>query len=312
MDSSVDINSNEPDNHNYPPPIDEDILNGRPPTAWHDFKHAKLRQFPVPATQIEWLEYLGHGEQGIVFKATAGNSDPVAVKVFWRTRQPIYRHPRGFRLIDWPFKDESRTVALLEKLRWVMSDMQANAAVKIVEGPKTSRDAFRNLHAFSDEGRQSPRTSTRHQLTGPPPFPPLPACYGWMKIPRESLPRLDRPVWKEVDDDLDWHWAIVYELVPGATQDLAVGQMHLDFFYAIGFAMEAYKPDNWHGGRLVDLNDICSPFCRGWRAGSVYPREATTWFWTLDYTRGPAIPRTIIRPRVKKLSEKVDLEKPDS
>ncbi|KAK5637586.1 hypothetical protein RRF57_013301 [Xylaria bambusicola] len=116
--------------------------------------------------------------------------------------------------------------------------------VKIRKGPKTYKDAVRNLYSFSDESRRSSQPSTRQDLTDPLPFPPLPTCYGWMQIQRDQLPLLDPPVWHEVDGSLGWHWAIVFELVPGAPQDLNIGQFHLEFFYAIGFALEAYKPDN--------------------------------------------------------------------
>jgi len=63
------------------PPIDESFLQGPPPTARSDFQQARLRQFPDGSAKINWLEYLGHGEEGIVYKATIGGSGPVAVKV---------------------------------------------------------------------------------------------------------------------------------------------------------------------------------------------------------------------------------------
>ncbi len=173
--------------------------------------------------------------------------------------------------------------------------MSTNPEIKIQKGPKTYKNAVRNLYSFSDEGCQSLQTSARQGLTDPPPFPPLPTCFGWLQIQRDQLPLLKPPVCHEVDDSLNWHWAIVYEFVPGATQDLVVGQLHLDFFYAIGFVLEAYKPDNWHGGRLIDYNDICSPFSKGWYATEVRQREAEKWFWTLDFVRDPIIRRRIVQ-----------------
>ncbi|KAI3334826.1 hypothetical protein F4824DRAFT_467366 [Ustulina deusta] len=285
---------NETDKHSHSLPVDENTLNGPPLTTWNDFKHAKLRQFPGRGTQIEWFEYLGHGEEGIVYKASIGNGKPIAIKVFWRTLRPNPQPlPRGgFRAVEWPFEDESRTVALIEKIKWVMS---TNPEIKIQKGPKTYKNAVRNLYSFSDEGCQSLQTSARQGLTDPPPFPPLPTCFGWLQIQRDQLPLLKPPVRHEVDDSLNWHWAIVYEFVPGATQDLVVGQLHLDFFYAIGFVLEAYKPDNWHGGRLIDYNDICSPFSKGWYATEVRQREAEKWFWTLDFVRDPIIRRRIVQ-----------------
>ncbi len=81
---SVEMNGsvyNETDKHSHSLPVDENTLNGPPLTTWNDFKHAKLRQFPGRGTQIEWLEYLGHGEEGIVYKASIGNGKPIAIKV---------------------------------------------------------------------------------------------------------------------------------------------------------------------------------------------------------------------------------------
>lgn len=68
------------------PPIDENLLEGPPLTTQRDFRRARLRQFPNGGSKIEWLEYLGHGEEGIVYKATIGSSDPFAVKVVRSSR----------------------------------------------------------------------------------------------------------------------------------------------------------------------------------------------------------------------------------
>ncbi|KAK3939768.1 hypothetical protein QBC46DRAFT_408948 [Diplogelasinospora grovesii] len=116
-----------------------------------------------------------------------------------------------------------------------------------------------------------------------------------MRVKRNKLPVLDPPVWEEVDQDFDWQWAIVYEFVQGTKQDMKVAQTHLDFFYATGFAMEAFKQDNWHGGRLIDMNDVCSPFAKGWYPTGIRPRVAETWFWTLEFVGAPVIRRRIVR-----------------
>lgn len=179
-----------------------------------------------------------------------------------------------------------------------MSKGDTEHPILIRTGPKSGKDAIDNLYAFSDEARQSPHIPDG---TPPPPFPPLPVCYGWTTVKRHELPVLDPPIWKEVDGHLDWHWAVVYEVVPKANQDLAVGQIHLDFFYAVGFALEPYKPDNWHGGRLVDLNDICSAFSIGWRWRAVCSCKAEEFFWTLDVTESyyPFKDRKIVRQASK-------------
>lgn len=127
-----------------------------------------------------------------------------------------------------------------------------------------------------------------------PPVPALTECYGWTTVRRDAIPRVSPPVSDYVDADIDWHWALVYELVPGAPQDLAVGQAHLDFFYAMGFAMEAYKPDNWRGGRLVDFNDVSAPFSTGWRRSAIVSRDAGVWFWTLGFEDERRVERRIV------------------
>jgi hypothetical protein len=74
-----DIESDNPDDQL---PIDERFLEGAPSTAWRDFKDAKLRQFPRHGSKITWIDYLGHGKEGIVFKAIIGDRDlPVAIKI---------------------------------------------------------------------------------------------------------------------------------------------------------------------------------------------------------------------------------------
>ncbi|KAF2968975.1 hypothetical protein GQX73_g4612 [Xylaria multiplex] len=290
MDGPVDIKpDNKPDNDS--PPIDENLLDGPPPATWKDFKHAKLRQFPGHEKPIKWLKYLGHGAQGIVFKVSIGNGEPVALKIFWRSLRPspLQVGEGKFRNIEWPFEDESRTVALIEKIKWAMS---TNSDITIRKCPQTHRHALRNLYAFSDEGRAKP--SERQEFINPPPFPPLPTCYGWMRIQRDEIPHVSPGAWNDTDN-VDWRWAIVYEFIPGATQDLTIGQLHLDFFYAVGFSLEPFKPDNWHGGRLVDCNDICSVFTRGWRAARWGQFDAKQWFRTLDFVRYPIIERRIVR-----------------
>jgi len=64
-----------------PPPIDESFLEGPPLTTRRDFQQARLRQFLNGSSKINWLECLGHGEEGIVYKATIGGSCPIAVEV---------------------------------------------------------------------------------------------------------------------------------------------------------------------------------------------------------------------------------------
>lgn len=211
---------------------------------------------------------------------------------FWRTRRPKSQlRPDGqiYTLHEWAMESECLTVALLEKIRWSMADTESHADRHIapMRKPITKRDAAINLYAFSDEAKASTRSIPPPEDPIPlPPFPPLPLCYGWTAVHRDDIPQLDPPISKDVDNTVDWHWALVYELVPGARQNLEVGQTHLDFFYAVGFAMEQYKPDNWHGGRLIDLNDVCSPLNISWSPTDVVPRDAKSWFRWLGFTNG--------------------------
>ena len=81
---------------------------------------------------------------------------------------------------------------------------------------------------------------------------------------------------------------LVYEYVPGQTQDLEVAQVHLDFFYEVGFVVHPLKPDNWHSGRLIDLSDAWSVLDSEWKSSSVHHRDATKWFWTLGFKENSA------------------------
>ena len=121
--------------------------------------------------------------------------------------------------------------------------MSPEQSIIVKKGPKSRKDAVNNMLAFSNETRQSPQEGIADGLIISTPFPPLPSCYGWLRISQDELPRLDPPTRLERYEHLGCHWAIVYEYVPEKEQNLAIGQNHLDFFYTIGFALEAYKPD---------------------------------------------------------------------
>ena len=115
-----------------------------------------------------------------------------------------------------------------------MKSVEANPekeTILIRSGPKTRRDAVRNFLAFSDEGRRLKTASQNSRETEgkksnkstnrapPPPFPTFPKCFGWIRVPRDVLPKIDPPVWKKVDEQFDCHWAIIYEFVPKASKE---------------------------------------------------------------------------------------------
>jgi hypothetical protein len=69
------------------PPLENEVLEGPPSTTWRDFIRPKLRRFPRHGAKIEWLDYLGHGIHGLVFKVKFGDDDPVALKIVSRIPQ---------------------------------------------------------------------------------------------------------------------------------------------------------------------------------------------------------------------------------
>ncbi|RMZ82253.1 hypothetical protein DV738_g1778, partial [Chaetothyriales sp. CBS 135597] len=261
------------------PPILEEPLEGAPGTSSHDFGHPKLRRFPNYQAKIKWLELLGHGEEGIAFKAVVGGGEPVAIKVFWRSQRPapIPTYRDRVYVPEWPFKEECRIVALLEKMKWAMHyvDQDPTQTICMNRKPENRRDALRNISAFSDEHRSKKRNHS--DAISPPPFPPITRCHGWLTVSRDKLPRFHFSLWREVDEHLDWHWAIVYDFIPAGEPDLAIGQAHLDFFYLAGFDLYPYKHDNWRGGRLVDFGDLRSPLSRYW-SSPVRHDDALVWF----------------------------------
>jgi len=95
MDSEIERYIEESGGHGDPPPVGVERLEGAPPLAWSDFKHPKLRQHPKNGSAVKWLAHLGDGRDGIVYKATIGDSDkPVAVKIVgscWPTSPEMLR-----------------------------------------------------------------------------------------------------------------------------------------------------------------------------------------------------------------------------
>ncbi|KAJ9145262.1 hypothetical protein NKR19_g6091 [Coniochaeta hoffmannii] len=214
--------------------------------GWTEYKGRQMLVYRVGKTvyitddlhgaEITWLDYLGHGIAGIVFKVTVGVEplDTGRVPRFWRARRPKAR-PRpngdGFIQDEWPFEDECHNVALLEKLKWLNHHhgrrRRGPAAPHPATAPKTPHDNAANLRGFNDEARDSPLPAPPLHSDDPIPMPPVPAlaeCYGRTIVRRDATPRVRPAVSDYVDADADWHWALVYELVPGAPQDLAVGQ----------------------------------------------------------------------------------------
>jgi hypothetical protein len=149
-------------------------------------------------------------------------------------------------------------------------------------GKQFALETRETLHKIIRRHDNPNETLLATDLTTLPPFPELPLCYGWTLFETRRLPRLAQEFLK-LSYAPSQVFAIVYELVEGIEQDIEVGQRHLDFFYATGFAMEAYKRDDWRGGRLVDHGCVrprISPF---WTSSDWRPRDASKWFNDLDW-----------------------------
>lgn len=187
-------------------------------------------------------------------------------------------------------------------------DEDTSQRILINHGPETIRGALMNIRAFSDESRctesqVNPGAVEDSTLSPPPPFPPLPRCYGWTKLTADEIKLL--PSWLSRDlhpDELGNVFGIVYEYIPPEMQDLDIGQIHLDFFHAVGFVVHPYKPDNWHGGRLVDISDVWSVFSRDWDGGFMRKRDAKEWFWTRDYRKNAMVVRPDWRERIQEIT----------
>ncbi|KAI5923167.1 hypothetical protein F4810DRAFT_670607 [Camillea tinctor] len=269
--------------------IDHTPLIGDPETTLAAFKNIKLRRFPAPVEDIEWLKYLGHGNEGHVYLARINRGHPVAMKVFWHASRPppdiipkskcigggnYYLHK------TFPFKTESRIVDLMQKIAAAMSEVEKNPGqpIMIVRGPKERQVAKENVYAFSKERREEyskmGRTSSQPFL---PKFPRFPECKGWLMLKNSDLPEVDPPLPKR-PDRIGWSPVIVYEYVPEAEVNFAFIQEFLDFFYELGFVIDI-DVKNWRGGRLVDMNDIRLPFDRRWFPEAVFVRNAEDLEW---------------------------------
>ncbi|KAK7408899.1 hypothetical protein QQX98_008903 [Neonectria punicea] len=133
-----------------------------------DIGVVKINEIDLPAIDEAFLDSAPSTTQreGMVLKASIGDGDPVALKVFWRAKRPTQPSSTGPEpmFLDRPFEDECVTAALLEKMKWAMVDDDtkavagANRTIAIRCGPRTAAEAISNLRTFSDEARQSSKT----------------------------------------------------------------------------------------------------------------------------------------------------------
>ncbi|KAM5347284.1 hypothetical protein ACJ41O_010289 [Fusarium nematophilum] len=232
-----------------------------PTLSWKNFQKPKLWRFPKPEVQLQ--EYVGGGEDGLVFKSQMDGQD-VAIKVFRHNRQPD--PVLGARLY-FPFERECLNCALLDLIGTsIQRAVTAGKAVYLRSKPKTRKQALRNLFAFTDEGaEQSSQSPNREPFT----FDErrINRCFGWTRV---SGLDVNQALWRagvlmDISDDVTYY-AIVYEFVPKARLDADKILVQHDFFHLAGFYSVTFNPTNWLAdGVLVDFSDLVSPFVdEGW------------------------------------------------
>lgn len=122
---------------------------------------------------------------------------------------------------------------------------------------------IRNLWYFSEEGLANPYRG--EDAVPMPSAGNIVRCYGWIRLPRSSLPPdfHNARAYSNPDfyEESTHYFALVYEYVRGSPeQEAYAAQDNLDFFYYAGFQMLERRPSNWLRGRLVDFGDLLSPF----------------------------------------------------
>ncbi|KAK0753558.1 hypothetical protein B0T18DRAFT_310115, partial [Schizothecium vesticola] len=244
--------------------LSEGILKAPLSHCWQSFKYPVLRRCRFEPETINWRAMVGYGSEGCVFRVRFGSEGPFAVKIFWHS----VPHPTpGGKGPSWPLRDECKTAAVLEKMRWAVAD----EPITIRRDPSTPAEALRNVWAFSAEGRahqknkeeRNKREGGEGEASGGEmsmsSFPDIPKCHGWMKFKLGEIPSPYRTYQRctdPVDLALQDRYAIVYDYVPSGKMDVEIAQAQLDFFYRTGFAQMPYRESNWRRGRLVDFGDL--------------------------------------------------------
>ncbi|KAK8010453.1 hypothetical protein PG990_009418 [Apiospora arundinis] len=249
--------------------------------TWNDMRRAKMHPLPESA-DLEIKSYLGQGIEGIVFKGKIHNDTHVAIKVPLRRRLD-----GGTAEMPWPFQEECRNAALLQNLRQGMEIVADHGRrVRVKTKPEDAGEMKQNILAFCTEPSSSSSSSSTRaesseddggggEYTTLTEFPPLPRCYGWARIERETLetfPEFGRDAY--AGSEVDFRYALIYDYMsegrsPRSSAIRDIMQKQLNFFYLTGFNIEPYKEDNWRGGVLVDMNDLASLFGPWWDEGYV-------------------------------------------
>ncbi|RSL75127.1 hypothetical protein BHE90_017040 [Fusarium euwallaceae] len=245
---------------------------------WKNFCKPLLRQFPKHYVPIKWHGCVGCGVEGGVFKVSFGDDGPYALKLFWNTR-PQEPLNRGKPFV-FPFQDEARHVAIIEKIRWAVQ--HSENPIMVHPSPKSSELKLENLYCFSEEGQRSPPEFESSTPMCSADY--INRCHGWLKLDKKNWPKnYHQCEWRGrpySPEEADYRWAIVYDYVSSKVKehDLNVTQANIDFFYLTGFEFAYCKPDNWRQGKLVDFGDLYSPFKRVVQVTPPRRWSAETWF----------------------------------
>jgi hypothetical protein len=164
-----------------------------------------------------------------------------------------YRH--------WPFLRECHTAAIFEKIRWAL---QHSESPIMVRGKITTQEEMKsNLRCFSEQGLSDPYRG--EDAVPMPSADNIRRCYGWIRLPRESLaPDFHNArAYSNPDfyEESTHYYALVYDYVKCSQPEQEyAAQDNLDFFYHAGFRFSSIRPSNWRSGKLVDFGDLLSPF----------------------------------------------------
>lgn len=152
--------------------------------------------------------------------------------------------------------------------------------------PRTFSDAVRNLHAFSDEGRQQKLFRDAPNAINHTSTSRMRKCLGWTMVkgddlcalrpdaraPRTKMDGLEREI-----SPTESYYVILYKFVPenSCALDTDLMQSQLDFFWLCGFCLVPLRSENWKGpGMLLDLADLICPWHAGWFSSQYTRRRA--------------------------------------
>ncbi|KAK4078102.1 hypothetical protein Purlil1_12071 [Purpureocillium lilacinum] len=256
--------------------LDERLMEERNITCtWSDLTRPMLKRCGLPGS-ITFVDLIGYGLDGIVWKVKM-NNQVSALKVFWDTKAP-----EGTRY--WAVQRECQNASLLQMIQFATE--QYPDSIWLNPNPTSFSDAVRNLHAFSDEGRQRKRFRDVPGAINHTSTPRLRECFGWTTVAGGDLCALQpdvRPPRVHMDgrprgiSPNESYYAILYELLPDDTCALVadVLQSQLDFFWLCGFCLVPLRSENWKGpGILLDLADLICPWQAGWFSSTYRRRRA--------------------------------------